>query len=659
MNQKEGRLHFVLNAAKLGWWEFRTPFTEVFMFGYSKKLLGDLPADGKYCTEALVKRFHPDERKQLAAELKLLFTCAVEHISSEYRFQTPDGWVWLESHAVAAEIDEGGGVTCLMGTLADITQRKKIEESAMQERRVARQTIHAQTAFLATISHEIRTPLNSVMGLNQVLEASPLNEDQQHWVRLMGESSNVLLNLLNDVVDFARLGSDKLKIERIEFALRPLAVGVVDLYREQAKSKSVRLDLSVSPLLPSNMVGDPLRIRQVLTNLLSNAIKFTPAGGQVKLAVDLLPGADGDSEIAFQIEDTGVGIHLEMQQAMFEPFTQADASTTRRHGGSGLGLAICSRLVEMMDGNICLSSTPGKGSVFEVRLPLMNAGCLAFDNLPHAPLSHDELKLARRSFEKWKLIIALDHSCDTQLISDTLTQVGCEVHVVTSGAMAIELWEEGGVDLILMGVECSIFDGSRAVIEIRSREQRLNLPPVPILSSTAFIASNHSPTSTYSGGGKNRLKTIDLRLLLETMAKAVYGAKADFTPGRGAIPKSRRIASDPVVQQNADQRAASELESTAIIQEEIAESLVKLRRLLSVRDSLHAEGALAELKKKLSRFAAERAISICNGLDMARHAGEWGLAAHALSLLEAEIQEALNRLPSGGFMPSSEDAGAA
>ena len=649
----------MLKASKLGWWKARMPFTEIYLYGYSKKLLGDLPADGKYCTKALIESVHPDERKRLTAELNLLFTSAVEHISSEYRFQTPDGWVWLESHAVAAEVDEGGTVTCLMGTLADITQRKKIDESSLQEGRAARQKIHEQTAFLATISHEIRTPLNSVMGLAQVLESSPLNEVQQHWVRLMQESSNVLLNVLNDVVDFARLGSDKLKIERIEFALRPLTVGVVDLYREQARLKPVRLELSISPLLPSNMVGDPLRIRQVLNNLLSNAIKFTPPGGQVKLAVDPLHGANRDTEISFRIEDTGIGIHQEQQQAVFEPFAQADASTTRRYGGSGLGLAICSRLVEMMDGKIFLSSTPGVGSIFEMRLPLMSADCLELDILPNMTVPHDELMSASRSFAKLKVIIALDQSCGTQLISNTLTKVGCEVHIVTSGAMAIEMWEEGGVDLILMDVECRSFNGSGAILEIRSREQRLNLPPVPILSSTDFIASNHSPTSKSSGRGENRLRATDLRHLLQCMAKAVHGAKADFASGTSTIPNPRRIASDPNVQRNAHTRAASELESTAIIQDEIAEGLVKLRRLLDVQDSLHAEGALAELKKQLSRFAAERAIRICNGLDMARHAGEWGLAAHALSLLEAEIQEALSRLPFDGFRASSEDAGAA
>ncbi len=248
-------------------------------------------------------------------------------------------------------------------------QLKQCQEELVQARKLAEEVDQAKTEFLATISHEIRTPLNGILPILDMLQDTHLDSQQQRYVRAATASSRHLLRIINDILDFARAESGKLQLESIEINLHELLESVVDLMRSSAEHKGLEVHLDISPQVPLMVRGDPIRLRQILANLLNNAIKFTEKG-QVDLRVEPRRAGHREIELYFEVRDTGIGLSQEQIGRLFESFTQADASTTRKHGGTGLGLAICRRLIDLMGGRIGAKSTPGQGSIFWFQLPM-------------------------------------------------------------------------------------------------------------------------------------------------------------------------------------------------------------------------------------------------------------------------------------------------
>jgi PAS domain S-box-containing protein len=269
----------------------------------------------------------------------------------------------------APVVDAAGQVIGMIATVVDISRSKDAERAMAEARAVAEAANNAKSAFLATMSHEIRTPMNGVVGMAELLQHSPLDEEQAQTVRTIVESAQSLLGLIDDILDFSKIEAGRLELEQTEFDLTPLVEGVCAALSPLAVARDVRLTVCIAPQVSERVVGDPMRVRQLLNNLVGNAIKFSAGQPGRKGAVAVRVDPEGPA-LRFSVADNGIGMDAATQARLFTPFTQAEVSTTRRFGGTGLGLAICRRLVEMMSGHIGVESAPGAGATFSFTLPL-------------------------------------------------------------------------------------------------------------------------------------------------------------------------------------------------------------------------------------------------------------------------------------------------
>jgi PAS domain S-box-containing protein len=365
----------------------------------------------------------------------------------------------------------------LLGLSLDISDRKRMEEDLRRARVAAETAAKAKSEFLASMSHEIRTPLNGIIGFTQLTLSTELTPDQRDYLETAESSANALLRIINDILDFSKIEAGRLELERVAFSLRECVDGAVRTVLPAAAEKRLEFFSTVGPDVPDAVLGDSIRLRQVLLNLLGNAVKFTSAGS-VSVEVIATSLERESAEARFTVRDTGIGIAPENRECIFQPFRQADGSMTRRYGGTGLGLAIATRLVEMAGGRIWVESQEGAGSAFHFTMPFPLA------EQPQAPnpgFGHPQ----RQASAPLSILLAEDDEVSQAFLSAMLTRQGHSVTVAGSGLEALSLFERGAFDLALMDVQMPGMDGLQATSEIRKIE-RVTGGHLPIVALTAF-----------------------------------------------------------------------------------------------------------------------------------------------------------------------------
>ena len=371
--------------------------------------------------------------------------------------------------------------------LMEIGERRRAEADARKASDEAKRAAQAQARFLATMSHEIRTPMNGILGVNELLMLTSLSEEQRDYARTINASATSLLTVLNDILDLSKIESGRVILDQRSFSLKDLLSSLVALYTPEANKKGLELKLTLKEGLPAQVSGDEQRLRQILANLVRNAVKFTEKG---HVEVVALRHAS-DARIRFEIRDTGIGLAPSQKVRIFEPFHQADNSTTRRYEGTGLGLSISRQLVELMGGQIGADGRLGRGSVFWfiVELPEENTpDSLTASATLHAAEKHSpDAALAKAvSAAQRRILVVEDNAVNRKVVCRMLERLGFEVETAEDGQVAVEIWRPDRYAMIFMDVMMPRLDGFDTTQAIRRQEKGQGRIPIVALTANAM-----------------------------------------------------------------------------------------------------------------------------------------------------------------------------
>jgi PAS domain S-box-containing protein len=480
---------------------YTSPASEQILGYRPEELLGGLRAE-------LV---HPDDRAVLEQRSRQILEEPDKVLRGRLRMLHRDGsyrWVEVTTRNLLAQPAVGALVT----NFRDVTEATEAELNAAEAQRRAELANQAKSDFLAMISHEIRTPINGITGMCHLLLGTRLNQEQREYAAMIDRSAQSLLALINDVLDFSRIEAGKLVVENAPFDLAQLVGDVGSLMRFRAEEKGLAVRVDYPDSVPKRFLGDSLRLRQILINLVGNAIKFTESG-QVDLLVEGQPMPGNKWNLVISVRDTGIGISPEKLAVIFDKFTQADASTTRRFGGSGLGLSISRSLAELMGGSIRAESSPGAGSCFALEIPLERADGEAGQD---AGL---ELDRSARNFEPLPIaldvLVVEDNLINQKLAAKLIERLGCRVQVASSGASALRIMADYSFDLIFMDCQMPEMDGFEATALIRQKE--MGRRRTPIVALTANAMENDLERCLAAGMDAYLTKPIDVAKLRETL----------------------------------------------------------------------------------------------------------------------------------------------
>jgi PAS domain S-box-containing protein len=435
-----------------------------------------------------------------------------------------NGELHWEHASISPIRDAQGTITHFVAIKEDVTEERRIASELLTAREAAHAASVSKSEFLANMSHEIRTPLSAVIGFSDLLLKTSLPVRQQGYVQKIHTAGELLLSIINDILDFSKIEARQLKIEQIPFRLDDMLANAVSIVQQKAHDKGLKLQVGTTPDAASCLIGDPHRLNQIIVNLLNNAVKFTETG-EVVLETSPLTQDDEFIQLMFSVRDTGIGITEEQITMLFQPFTQADGSMTRRFGGTGLGLAISRQLVELMGGEISCESMPDQGSIF--RFTARFRTCSADEiGQKSAQQHHKQTNKLSVDFTGTRILLVEDNETNQQLAIELLKETGAIVDVVDNGQRAVEIITDGAIryDLVLMDIQMPVMDGYEATRHIRSDSRFTSLP---IIAMTAHAMQDERQRILQAGVDAHLAKPINSLAMLQVLKFFLTEQRAD------------------------------------------------------------------------------------------------------------------------------------
>ena len=444
----------------------------------------------------------------------------------DFRVRGEHGPRWIHIEAIPKKSDDPQVLMLWNGYAIDVTERKHLEQELAKAKEVAEAASRAKSDFLANMSHEIRTPMNAIIGLSHLLQRTQLGARQRDYLTKISGAAQSLLRIINDVLDFSKVEAGQLTLEHIRFDLHTIFDDVIAIVGHRAAEKGLDLRVELAPDLPQFLMGDPLRLSQVLVNLTGNAVKFTQRG-HVAVRAELEPAVGDALRVRFSVEDSGIGLSGEQSARLFKSFAQADSSTTRQYGGTGLGLSISKRLVELMGGEIGVESMPGRGSTFWFTATFQRAPAHAEAPVAAKPAPPANLRGAR-------VLLVEDNAINQQVAAELLGSAGVTVDIAGNGLEAVRAVRAQRYDAVLMDVQMPVMDGLQATEAIRQIE---SLKSLPIIAMTASVLRGDRDRCLQVGMNDYISKPINVERMLSTLARWIPERDAAATaPEPAAMP---------------------------------------------------------------------------------------------------------------------------
>jgi len=462
--------------------------------------------------KAIYEFVHPEDKDILVKYHKELMKNENKPII-KYRFRKKNGqYIWFETNTRVLRNPDNKKIVELVSVSRDITEQINTY-NLIKEKEAAELANKAKSEFLANMSHEIRNPMGAIIGMTNTLLKSKLTADQIKYINSIKISSSNLMNLINDILDFSKIEAKHIEINSMDFNLKELVEEIVFMFESQAHEKNIKISYTIDDDVHTDLTGDSLKLKQILTNLINNAIKFTEKG-EVKVAVEQTNNSTNATGIKITVSDTGIGIKEEDYGKLFKLFTQIDSTPSKKYAGTGLGLTIVKRLVELLSGSIDYTSEYGKGTSFIVTIP--------FNKSAKATLTYEDLWQETKpdaELNNIKILLAEDDAINQLYLKSFLQSFNCEVDTAYNGEQALEKFKKNSYDIILMDGQMPKLDGFETTRLIRSMEKENKSQTTPIIAITGYAITGDKDRFLSSGMDDYITKPINENKLIEIIKK--------------------------------------------------------------------------------------------------------------------------------------------